>query len=167
MILAMPRYALLASLLLFPLLSACGDAPPEDGSPFGADVDPTALTYAPELGVDFDTMERTDAGVYWRDDRVGEGEEAVAGSAASVHYTGYLPDGQSFDSSRPRGEPFLVQLGAGQVIPGWDDGVPGMREGGRRTLVIPSEMAYGSAGAGGVIPPYAVLVFEVEMVDVH
>ena len=164
MTLAMPRYAFLVSLLL---LSACGDAPPGDESPFGPDVDPTDLTYAPELGIDFDTMERTDAGVYWRDEVGGEGEEAVAGSAASVHYTGYLPDGQSFDSSRPRGEPFLVQLGAGQVIPGWDDGVPGMREGGRRTLVIPPDMAYGAAGAGRVIPPYAVLVFEVEMVNVH
>ena len=148
------------------LLSACGDAPPEGASPFSADVDPTTLTYAPELGIDFDAMERSDAGVYWRDEVVGDGETAVAGSAARVHYTGYLPDGQTFDSSRTRGEAFLVQLGAGQVIPGWDDGVPGMREGGRRTLVIPPAMAYGSTGAGGVIPPYAVLVFDVEMIEV-
>ncbi len=97
---------------------------------------------------------------------VGSGAEAVKGARVSVHYTGWLTDGTKFDSSVDRGKPFQFQLGAGQVIQGWDQGVAGMKVGGKRKLVIPPEMGYGARGAGRVIPPNAVLVFEVELLGV-
>lgn len=96
----------------------------------------------------------------------GTGAEAKNGDTVSVHYTGYLTNGQVFDSSIGRGEPFSFILGTGQVIRGWDEGVLGMRAGEKRKLTIPSDLAYGEAGAGGVIPPNATLVFEVEMIDI-
>jgi peptidylprolyl isomerase len=108
------------------------------------------------------------------DTRVGEGAEAKAGQAVSVHYTGWLFDknapenkGMKFDSSRDRDEPFDFQLGMSEVITGWDEGVQGMKVGGQRTLVIPPEMGYGKRGAGGVIPPNATLVFEVELLGIN
>ncbi len=104
---------------------------------------------------------------------VGEGREAEPGFMVSVHYTGWLYDenapdkkGEKFDSSVDRGQPFEFALGAGQVIQGWDQGFAGMKIGGKRTLIIPSEMGYGARGAGGVIPPNATLVFDVELLDV-
>jgi len=104
------------------------------------------------------------------DHQVGEGTEAVAGQMVAVHYTGWLLDlaapeqkGTKFDSSVDRGELFSFPLGAGRVIQGWDHGVEGMRVGGKRTLIIPSSMGYGEYGAGGVIPPNADLIFEVEL----
>lgn len=100
------------------------------------------------------------------DEVVGTGAEAVAGKTVSVHYTGWLTDGTKFDSSVDRGTPFEFQLGAGQVIKGWDEGVAGMKVGGKRKLTIPPDMGYGARGAGGVIPPNATLVFDVELLDV-
>jgi FKBP-type peptidyl-prolyl cis-trans isomerase len=107
------------------------------------------------------------------DSRVGTGAEAVAGRTVTVHYTGWLYDnsrpdkkGTQFDSSRGSGDPFSFRLGAGQVIRGWDEGVAGMKVGGQRTLTIPAELGYGAQGAGGVIPPNATLVFDVELLDV-
>lgn len=97
----------------------------------------------------------------------GTGDTATAGQAVVVHYTGWLDDGTKFDSSLDRGEPFLFTLGAGRVIQGWDQGVEGMQVGGKRKLIIPPEMGYGPRGAGGVIPPNAVLIFEVELLGVH
>ncbi len=97
---------------------------------------------------------------------VGEGVEAVVGKQVSVHYTGWLTDGTKFDSSLDRNDPFDFPLGRGHVIRGWDEGVAGMKVGGKRKLTIPPEMGYGARGAGGVIPPNATLVFEVELLGV-
>ncbi len=98
---------------------------------------------------------------------VGEGAQAKAGDTVSVHYTGWLADGRKFDSSVERNDPFDFPLGRGYVIPGWDEGVAGMRVGGRRRLTIPPHLGYGEQGAGGVIPPNATLVFEVELLGVR
>jgi len=98
---------------------------------------------------------------------IGNGAAAQAGQSVVVHYTGWLTSGQKFDSSVDRNDPFDFRLGAGQVIPGWDQGVAGMQVGGKRKLTIPPNLAYGSRGAGGVIPPNATLVFEVELLAVR
>lgn len=107
------------------------------------------------------------------DEKPGTGAEAVSGKAAIVHYTGWLYDptapdghGKKFDSSRDRGVPFGFIVGVGKVIKGWDEGVAGMKVGGRRTLVIPPDKAYGERGAGGVVPPNATLLFDIELIDV-
>lgn len=108
------------------------------------------------------------------DTKPGEGTEATAGQHVTVHYTGWLFDesapegkGRKFDSSRDRAEPFDFPLGAGRVIKGWDQGVQGMKIGGQRTLTIPAHLGYGARGAGGVIPPDATLVFDVELLAVR
>jgi FKBP-type peptidyl-prolyl cis-trans isomerase FkpA len=105
-------------------------------------------------------------GLKYADDSVGTGAEAQAGKTVVVHYTGWLTDGTKFDSSRDRNQPFSFPLGRGQVIKGWDEGVAGMKVGGKRTLTIPPDLGYGARGAGGVIPPNATLKFEVELLDV-
>jgi len=94
---------------------------------------------------------------------IGAGAEATAGQEVTVHYTGWLDDGQKFDSSKDRDDPFVFALGKGQVIKGWDEGVQGMKVGGTRKLTIPPALGYGARGAGGAIPPNATLVFEVEL----
>ena len=119
------------------------------------------------------TATSTVPGLTMTDSKVGTGAEAVAGKTVVVHYTGWLYDttkpdnkGQKFDSSRDRNDPFTFSLGGGQVIKGWDEGFAGMKVGGTRTLVIPPEKGYGARGAGGVIPPNATLLFDVELLDV-
>jgi FKBP-type peptidyl-prolyl cis-trans isomerase FkpA len=114
-----------------------------------------------------------DSGLQYEDTVPGSGAEAAAGQHVRVHYTGWLHDptadksrGKKFDSSKDRGQPFAFGLGQGQVIRGWDEGVQGMKVGGTRVLVIPADLGYGARGAGGVIPPNATLVFEVELISV-
>ena len=118
-------------------------------------------------------MKTTPSGLQYEDTTVGSGATAQAGNQVSVHYTGWLYDpgtdsgrGRKFDSSKDRGDPFKFGLGAGMVIRGWDEGVQGMQVGGTRLLRIPPELGYGARGAGGVIPPNATLVFEVELLAV-
>jgi FKBP-type peptidyl-prolyl cis-trans isomerase len=110
-------------------------------------------------------------GLKYTDDKTGDGAAATAGKKVSVHYTGWLYNngakGAKFDSSVDRGQPFQFTLGAHQVIAGWDEGVAGMKVGGKRTLIIPPELGYGARGAGGVIPPNATLMFDVELLGVQ
>ena len=112
-------------------------------------------------------MQTTPSGLQYDDTVPGSGKRAAAGTPVSVHYTGWLYEngvkGAKFDSSKDRNDPFEFDLGAGRVIKGWDEGVQGMQEGGTRVLVIPPELGYGARGAGGVIPPNATLLFEVEL----
>ena len=118
-------------------------------------------------------MTTTSSGLQYEDTMLGTGAEASAGNQVRVHYTGWLYDptaknsrGKKFDSSKDRGDPFSFGLGGGQVIRGWDEGVQGMKVGGTRVLTIPAELGYGARGAGGVIPPNAMLVFEVDLLAV-
>ncbi|HET7241387.1 MAG TPA: FKBP-type peptidyl-prolyl cis-trans isomerase [Gemmatimonadales bacterium] len=149
----------LASAVL--LLVACRPDAPAAGAAGSAG------GFAVELGVDTTALTRMPSGLRYQDVAVGSGEEITAGRTAVVHYTGWLPDGKKFDSSRDRGEPFSFPLGAGQVIAGWDQGVAGMKVGGRRKLVIPAELGYGEAGAPPDIPPNSTLVFDVELLGVQ
>ena len=163
--------------LLTLTLAACGgkDEPPvdEDEALYDAEAPveepaaPATGTFAPELGIDEATLITTPTGLRMSDETVGTGAEAAGGKRVSVHYSGWLTDGTPFDSSRERNEPYDFMLGAGEVIPGWDEGVAGMKVGGRRMLVIPADLAYGTQGMGGVIPPNATLVFDVELLGVE
>lgn len=165
----LPTIALLAT----GLVAACGNAAEEADETAAEPTTETAMPepastevapmYAEELGVDLDAMTKTDSGLHYVVLAEGDGAEAAAGQSATVHYTGWLPNGTKFDSSRDRDQPFTFALGAGQVIPGWDEGVAGMKIGEQRKLVIPPALGYGTAGAGGVIPPNATLVFDVEL----
>jgi peptidylprolyl isomerase len=123
--------------------------------------------FSASLGVDTTKMTKASSGFWYADIAPGQGDSAVAGRTVTVHYTGWLPDGTKFDSSRDRGEPFAFTLGAGQVISGWDEGVKGMKVGGRRKLVLPPQLGYGDVGAPPAIPPNATLVFDVEVLKVQ
>ncbi|MEP6888351.1 MAG: FKBP-type peptidyl-prolyl cis-trans isomerase [Nitrospirales bacterium] len=109
----------------------------------------------------------TESGLTYVEMVVGTGRQPEVGDTASVHYTGWLADGKKFDSSVDRKEPFSFRVGAGQVIKGWDEGVLGMKIGGKRKLTIPPQLGYGARGAGGVIPPNATLTFDVELLDLR
>jgi FKBP-type peptidyl-prolyl cis-trans isomerase len=150
-------------LLVFLILAgplACGGSPDRDKTAESAGFSAT-------LGVDTTALTKTPSGLRYQDVTQGEGAEATADRTVSVHYTGWLPNGEKFDSSRDRDQPFSFTLGAGQVIAGWDEGVAGMKVGGRRKLVIPADLGYGTAGAPPAIPPGATLVFDVELLDVR
>jgi FKBP-type peptidyl-prolyl cis-trans isomerase FkpA len=140
-------------------LLGCGDK--------SEDNRPAQTGFSAALGVDTAAMTKTPSGLRYQDVAPGDGKTAGAGRMVRVHYTGWLPNGEKFDSSRDRDEPFEFSLGAGQVIAGWDEGVAGMKVGGKRKLVIPPDLAYGTAGAPPDIPPGATLVFEVELLEVR
>ena len=112
------------------------------------------------------TEKMTDSGLKYEDLVEGDGAVAAAGQTVSVHYTGWLTNGSKFDSSLDRNAPFNFPLGGGRVIRGWDEGVQGMKIGGKRKLTVPPQLGYGAAGAGGVIPPNTTLVFEVELLEI-
>jgi len=169
----MKRFAVLAAMTL--VLAGCnesqtsstssGSSTATTGGSAAAEAPATANATTPAGGAGEITMPN---GLKYEDLVVGGGAEAKSGSDVKVHYTGTFPDGREFDSSRNGGQPYPFRLGAGQVIRGWDEGVVGMRVGGKRKLTIPSELAYGRRGAaGGVIPPDATLLFDVELVDVR
>jgi FKBP-type peptidyl-prolyl cis-trans isomerase FkpA len=124
-----------------------------------------AQSSAPSLSVG--DLVKTASGLQYEDLVAGDGAEAVAGKTVTVHYTGWLTDGTQFDSSLDRGQPFEFLLGAGAVIPGWDEGLQGMKVGGKRRLVIPPDLAYGSQAVGGVIPANSTLIFKVELISVQ
>jgi FKBP-type peptidyl-prolyl cis-trans isomerase len=136
------------------IVSACGGGGDSkgDAASIGSEVDSAALT-------------KTASGLQYQDVVTGSGPEAVPGQTAVVHYTGWLTDGSKFDSSRDRGQPFSFPIGGRQVIAGWDEGVAGMKVGGRRKLVIPPDLGYGPMGSPPVIPAEATLVFDVELLE--
>ena len=144
------------------LLVACTEAPPPTPAVSG---DPAQLTFAPALNVKLDPAELRPSGLYVHDVVVGTGPVADSMSTAEVHYTGWRADGTKFDSSRDRQETFRFTVGIGQVIGGWDEGVRGMRVGGKRQLVVPPKLGYGDIGSAPVIPRMATLVFDVELVS--
>src|SRR5262249_21897158 len=144
------------AVLLGAALTACSGAPPRaPTTASGGAANPSA------------TEVTMPDGLKYTDDVVGTGAEATTGKTAVVHYTGWLMDGTKFDSSLDRDQPFSLRLGGGRVIKGWDEGVAGMKVGGKRTLIIPPTLGYGSRGAGNVIPPNATLKFEVQLLDVR
>ncbi len=150
------QYALIAAVVAFVAACSQSEAPKQEQpapQPAAVGASPQPAASVTELKID--------------DTKLGTGDVAVAGKNVTVHYTGWLTDGTKFDSSKDRGQPLMFQLGAGQVIKGWDQGVAGMKIGGVRKLTIPPSLAYGDRGAGGVIPPNATLVFEVELLGMN
>jgi len=143
------------------LLAGCAGAPAAPPRPSG----PEEITFAPELGVDLSAMERTSTGLYIQDLKEGEGFTARRESLVTLRYVGYLPDGRVFDTTGD-GEPFQFRLGGNEVIKGWNQGIPGMKRGGVRRLVVRPSLAYGSRGTGG-IPPNSTLVFDVQLLDIR
>lgn len=151
----------LATLVVHAMLSGCAGAPPPPAGP----VEPEEITFAPELRVDLTRMERTAGGLYIEDLSEGDGFTAQRTSLVTLRYVGYLPDGKVFDTTGD-GEPFQFRLGGSEVIKGWNQGIPGMKRGGVRRLVIRPSLAYGPRGRGA-IPPYSTLVFDVQLLDVR
>ncbi len=156
-----------SALLLACPLAAGAQAQGRPGAPAAANAGGSSTSPSSNIGAKLSELQKIDV-------KQGTGAEATPGKAVLVHYTGWLYDatapdhhGKKFDSSVDRGQPFSFVVGAGRVIKGWDEGVAGMKVGGKRTLVIPSDMGYGARGAGGVIPPNATLVFDVELLDVR
>jgi peptidylprolyl isomerase len=136
-------------------------------APSAADLIEPSATPMTENAVPSENVVTTDSGLQYIEIEEGTGATPTRGQKVTVHYTGTLEDGTKFDSSRDRGRPFDFTIGVGQVIRGWDEGVGTMKVGGRRQLIIPSELGYGARGAGGVIPPNATLIFDVELLGVQ
>jgi peptidylprolyl isomerase len=158
----MPRLPLLALLALVACSSVADQSPAISNSP----PDIATATFAPSLGIDIAGFSHNANGLYWKDLSQGDGPVVQSGQRVAVAYDGHLPDGTRFDQSAP-GRPYETRIGVGAVIGGWDQGIPGMRVGGRRVLVIPPSLGYGAGGSPPVIPGSAVLVFTVEVVAVE
>ena len=162
------RHVALAGLLA--AIAACGGAGDADETRASGTPDPVDTELRPEfavaLDIDLDEMQRSSTGLYTRDVVEGTGLAARDGYVVMVHYTGWLPTGDVFDSNVEGDEPYSFQLGRRSVIAGWEEGVQGMRIGGKRILVIPPSLAYGARGRPGAIPPNAHLVFEIELLDI-
>jgi FKBP-type peptidyl-prolyl cis-trans isomerase FkpA len=154
------RFAVTHALVIALVAVATGCSQSEAPKPEQSTAQPAAAAATQQQGAPVTELKIEDT-------KVGTGDAAAAGKSVTVHYTGWLTDGTKFDSSKDHGQPFTFQLGAGQVIKGWDQGVVGMKVGGVRKLTIPPGLAYGERGAGGVIPPNATLVFEVELLGVN
>jgi peptidylprolyl isomerase/FKBP-type peptidyl-prolyl cis-trans isomerase FkpA len=159
------RVALVLALVVLATACSQSEAPKQEAASTpqsAADaVSPPPIAATPQPGATVTELKIEDS-------KVGTGAEAVTGKSVMVHYTGWLTNGTKFDSSKDRKEPFSFQLGAGQVIKGWDQGVAGMKVGGVRKLTIPPDLGYGASGAGGgLIPPNSTLVFEVELLGVN
>lgn len=145
---------LLAAAVIIPACAQKETKPAGEAKPAGATATNAAVV-------------KTPSGLSYVDIVAGNGPSPTPGKQVKVHYTGWLENGTKFDSSVDRSEPFVFPIGAGQVIPGWDEGVMTMKVGGKRKLIVPPQLGYGAAGAGGVIPPNATLIFEVELLDVQ
>jgi peptidylprolyl isomerase len=162
---------LLVFMLLGPL--GCGEgkrpAPAAEagtgGTP-GAAPEISRTTFAPSLGVDLTAMRQTPRRVWIRDLRIGTGAQVGAGAQVAIHYVGALPDGKQFDANGPAEQPFVFRINAGEVVPGFDEGVLGMRVGGRRQVIIPPALGYGAQG-NGPVPGNAILVFTIDLVRVQ
>ncbi len=158
---------LTASALLL-AVAACGsastDKPAEPISNTPADI--ATATFADTLGIDISQFEHSADGLYWRDLVVGDGQVVTRGDSIDAYYDGQLPDGSRFEKS-PLGSPITAQIGVGGLIPGWDEGIPGMHVGGKRMLIIPPSLGYGPMGSPPKIPGNATLVFTVEVLAVH
>jgi peptidylprolyl isomerase len=142
--------------------AASGAAPGATaGAPAGANPDPAQNTYAPALGVNLAAFYKTPRGAYYQDVQVGTGTVAIPGRKAKVRYAGYLANGKRFDAGE-----YTFTIGGGEVIAGWDEGIAGMKVGGKRKLVLPAVLGYGSTGSPPDIPPYSVLVFDTELLEV-
>jgi FKBP-type peptidyl-prolyl cis-trans isomerase FkpA len=149
---------MLVAALVALAISAC-DSPTEPDDRWAR---PENIQFAESLNIDLGAMTRTQSGLYWQDLQVGAGTTAAAYNTVRVHYTGWLPDGTMFESSRTKNAPIEFLLGVGLVIRGWDEGIVGMQVGGTRKLVIRPELAYGRSGKGP-IPPLTTLIFDVEL----
>ena len=162
----MSRYFIRVYLLfIIGILVSCQDGSSKNSTVNKEDI-PSTANQADRINQLEGNMKLTETGLKYKDMVVGDGESPKVGDKVVVHYTGKLEDGTKFDSSVDRGKPFEFSIGVGQVIKGWDEGVMSMRVGGKRQLVIPSNLGYGESGAGKVIPPNATLIFDVELIEI-
>jgi peptidylprolyl isomerase len=161
------------ALVLLLAVTACGEV--QSGGAIDAirapdipemPVIPELVDYHADLDIAIAEMKQLTSGLLYQDDSVGTGDSVTVGSTVAVHYTGWLPDGTQFDSSRDSGQPYVFQVGRGEVIEAWDEGMLGMQVGGRRKLVVPPALGYGESGYGP-IPSNAILVFAIELMEIR
>ena len=155
-----------SSLVSFAVAAALWGCSKDSTGPNPADPDITKVTFAASLGIDLSKMTKNSTGLYFRDLTVGTGPAVINGNQASIRYVGWLIDGTQFDANQAPATPFKFTVGSGQVIPGFDEGVRGMQPGGRRQLIIPPALGYGSR-AQGPIPANSILVFQIDLVTVQ